>query len=221
MSAAMTSNVLVATREAWHRLAEHVLAPARYAVDGHISLQVAPGGFGTPEVGTSATRVAVDGEQLVVVRDGREVRSVPRTLREAADLVGIEPGAPVGVYPPATPCHPDEPLAIDPAAARELADWYRLGAEALADLAPDEPARLWPEHFDLGISVDRVNYGVSPGDAVIGEPYAYAGPWDALDDPDGFFDRSFGAARTRREVRSVTDLAAFFRTARDHSRRTP
>ena len=56
---------------------------------------------------------------------------------------------------------------------------------------------------------------------MIGEPYAYAGPWDALDDPDGFFDRSFGAARTRREVRSVADLAAFFRTARDHSRRTP
>jgi hypothetical protein len=220
MSAAMTSDVLVATREAWHRLAEHVLAPARYARDGHISLQVAPGGFGTPEVGTPPMRVAVDGEQIVVVRDGREVRCVPHTLRAAADVLGIEPGAPAGVYPPATPCHPDEPLAIDPDAARELADWYRLGADALADLAPVEPARLWPEHFDLGISVERVNYGVSPGDAVIGEPYAYAGPWDALDDPDGFFDRPFGAARTRREVRSVADLAAFFRIARDHSRRT-
>jgi hypothetical protein len=217
MSAAMTSELLVPTREAWHRLAEHVLAPARYAADGQISLEVTPGGFGTPEVGTPSMRVAVDGQQLVVTRAGREIRCVPRTLREAADLLGIEPGLPAGVYPPATPCHPGEPLAIDPAAARELADWYRIGAEALAGLAPGEPARLWPEHFDLGVSVDRVNYGVSPGDTVIGEPYAYVGPWDALDDPEGFFDRSFGAARTWREVPTVADLAAFFRTAHDHT----
>ena len=36
---------------------------------------------------------------------------------------------------------------------------------------------LWPEHFDLGITLDRVNYGSAPGDADIGVPYAYVGPW--------------------------------------------
>ena len=36
---------------------------------------------------------------------------------------------------------------------------------------------LWPEHFDVGITLDKVNYGVSPGDDDIPEPYAYVGPW--------------------------------------------
>ena len=36
---------------------------------------------------------------------------------------------------------------------------------------------LWPEHFDVGIDANEVNYGVSPGDASCPEPYAYVGPW--------------------------------------------
>jgi hypothetical protein len=63
-----------------------------------------------------------------------------------------------------------------------LADWYQLGAHALASFAAavpdDQPtsAQLWPEHFDLGITAARVNYGVSPGDGHIAEPYLYVGP---------------------------------------------
>jgi hypothetical protein len=35
---------------------------------------------------------------------------------------------------------------------------------------------LWPEHFDIGITIDAVNYGASRGDDHIAEPYAYVGP---------------------------------------------
>ena len=46
-----------------------------------------------------------------------------------------------------------------------------------AVLAPDETPILWPEHFDIGISVGEVNYGVSAGDGYLAVPYAYVGPW--------------------------------------------
>ena len=47
------------------------------------------------------------------------------------------------------------------------------------DVRAGQPV-LWPEHFDLAIDVDEVNYGVSPGDGYHGAPYAYVGPWLSL-----------------------------------------
>jgi hypothetical protein len=202
---------LLSTRQAWHRLAEHVLTPARYAVDGHIWLRPAPGGFGTPPFGSPPMELAVDGAELVVTRNGQQARSTPRTLREAAAAVGIKPGAPPGVYPPATPCQPDELLAIEPDSAATLAEWFSLGDRALSEFAPEPVPRLWPEHFDLGITVGRVNYGVSPGDATIPEPYAYVSPWERPSgEQDTFFDQPFGAARLAGEVPTAADLVAFF-----------
>jgi len=58
---------------------------------------------------------------------------------------------------------------------------------------PDQTPTPWPEHFDVGITMAEVNYGVSPGDATLGEPYAYVGPWRV---PSGaFWNQPFGAAR--------------------------
>jgi glucose 1-dehydrogenase len=34
---------------------------------------------------------------------------------------------------------------------------------------------LWPEHLDLAVTVDAVNYGVSPGDDAVPAPYLYGG----------------------------------------------
>ena len=39
---------LAATRDGLHRVAEHLLAAARYAASGEIGLIPAPGGFRTP-----------------------------------------------------------------------------------------------------------------------------------------------------------------------------
>jgi len=50
---------------------------------------------------------------------------------------------------------------------------------------------LWPEHFDLGIAVDEVNYGISPGDDGHATPYAYVGPWTQRTGP--FWNAPFGA----------------------------
>jgi hypothetical protein len=41
-------DLLPATREAWHRLAEHALAAAQYAATGDIGLVPAPGVFASP-----------------------------------------------------------------------------------------------------------------------------------------------------------------------------
>ncbi len=180
-------DVLVATRLALHGVAEHVLAAALHGWNGRIGLRATPGGFGTPivEVAGGARRVRVEGVDLVVEADGRTERAALTTLGAAADLVGlVEPGAPTGLYEIATPCDPEAPLVVDPAAASVLADWFALVDEALVrfvadvDAAGDEAvAQLWPEHFDLALTVDEVNYGGSPGDGDHPAPYLYVGPW--------------------------------------------
>src|SRR5215210_9410657 len=92
-----------ATQEALHALAEHVLAAARYRVDGHISLVPAPGGFGTPTFG-EGERVRIEGIELVHERPGSTRRVPITTLSDAAQFIGIPLGAPTEVYKPATAC---------------------------------------------------------------------------------------------------------------------
>lgn len=171
-----------ATREALHRVAEAVVAPARVAATGNeIALEATPGGFGTPRFPEGGC-VRVDGADLVVEDgDGDVLRAALRSLPDAARLAGLS-GAGLD----------DAPLEVDPAAAAALAALYAfawdvlgtLRAEAPADGAPS-PVRLWPEHFDVafeqGAEADgrRAGYGVSPGDAEHPEPYVYVGPWVA------------------------------------------
>jgi hypothetical protein len=212
---------LPATRDAWHRLAEHVLAAARYAVTGRIGLLPAPGGFATPAFGADACVLAVDLDEFVVTRNGQQQRTRIATVAQVADFASITPGAPAQVYPPATPLELNALLRIDRSAARLLADWYLLGAQALARFAAavsdDVPtsAQLWPEHFDLAIAAARINYGVSPGDVHVAEPYLYVGPFDGPLPADEFWNAPFGAVRRHHEVSSVETAVDFFQTGRD------
>jgi hypothetical protein len=180
---------LVRTRNAWHVLAEHVLAPARHRVNGKIGLRFTRGGFGTPYFGADE-QVRVHDEGLVVVRDGELTIHPIGTAGGAARELGFEPGAPTDVYTPTTTLDADAPLEIDPASARMLGDWFGFGASVLEALraevpASDEPARvqLWPEHFDLSVDLGieanghRGTYGASPGDEAHPEPYLYVTPW--------------------------------------------
>src|SRR6516225_9415977 len=121
---------LAVTRVGLHRVAEHVLAAARYAETGRIGLVPSPGGFRTPPFGTDGRFLAVDGTELVVGDAAGIRRTALTTIRAAAGFAGVTPGVPAHVYRPATPLDLDEPLVIDPRAARLLAAWYRLGAEA-------------------------------------------------------------------------------------------
>jgi hypothetical protein len=180
----------VSTRDAMHRVAEHVLAKARYLDDGEIRLTAFPGGFSTPPL-TGGRRVRVDGADLVLDTDGRSARIGLTTIDDAAAFLDIEPGFPDELYAPATECRASEPLALDRSAAEALAAWYGFTAEVLglfateiADASPS-PLILWPEHFDQAFFTEdvdeslRANYGASPGDAGHPEPYIYVGPWAA------------------------------------------
>jgi hypothetical protein len=212
---------LDATRTGLHQVAEHILAAALHAETGEIALMPSPGGFRTPPFGGDRRFLAVDGTELVVGGTGSSRRTALTTLRAAAEFAGISPGAPAGVYRPATPLDLDEPLTIDPAAARVLADWYQLGEQALrgfaAEIPDDQPtaAVLWPEHFDLGITAGAINYGASPGDVQVADPYLYVGPHDGP--PPGepaFWNAPFGAVRAIDQIGAAADAVAFFRDGR-------
>jgi len=211
------------TRRALHAVAEHVLAAALHDATGRIGLRATPGGFGTPSFPVDGTerQVRVDGTDIVVSHGASERRAPLRTLRQAAAIVGIEPGAPESVYKPKTPLEPDAPLAIDPSAAAAIHDWFELSAEALERFSrahePLRPttAQLWPEHFDLAITMGEVNYGGSPGDDQHESRYAYVGPWRLDGLGDEFWNEPFGASRNHIDLGSGDDLLAFFETGYD------
>ena len=210
---------LPTTRTALHAVSEHVLAAARYAVTGRIGLRPVPGGFGTPAFphGDVTRSVWVVGATLQLRDDEAVVASAPlSTLRAAGELVGVEPCAPVDVYPPATSLDLDQPLAVDPGAAAVIAEWFALCDQALASLVADDgtasDVQLWPEHFDLATTIDEVNYGGSPGDDAHDEPYLYVGPWSVPEGP--FWNEPFGASRSRSDMVDAEAALAFFREGR-------
>jgi hypothetical protein len=205
-----------AARDGLHALAEHVLAPARYRSDGHIGLVPSSGGFGTPTFG-DGERMRVEGVELVHERPGTSTRVRITTIGAAAQFIGIPPGAPAEVYTPATPCILDAPLEVDADSAHVLAAWIALGESLLDELrnayAAHDPttSTLWPEHFDLASAVGdagagtRANFGASPGDGAIPQPYLYVGPWDASRRAGMLATQPWGAAITYEELRAGGD----------------
>src|SRR3954471_16573636 len=121
----------IETREALHAIAEHVLAPARYAATGHVGLRATPGGFGTPPFpnGSTERQLLVRDATLVDRNGDDERRTRLTTLGELGDFVGIAPGVPEGVYEPATPLEVDRLLAVDADCEAQLAEWFALGNE--------------------------------------------------------------------------------------------
>ena len=212
---------LAATRAALHQVAEHILAAALHAETGEIALMPSPGGFRTPPFAADRRFLAVDGTELIAGGAEGSHRAALTTLRAAAEFAGITPGAPAEVYRPATPLDLDKPLTVDPAAARLLADWHQFGDQVLrgfaAEFPDDQPtaAVLWPEHFDLGITAGAINYGASPGDAQVADPYLYVGPHDGPPPGDpAFWNAPFGAVRAIDQIGAAADAVAFFRDGR-------
>ncbi|TDO67159.1 hypothetical protein EV651_10366 [Kribbella sp. VKM Ac-2571] len=199
----MDERSLAVTRRSLHGVAELLLAGPQHREGGGLRLRVVPGGFSTLD----GTR-RVEGELLVA-----PTQTVPLagTYVELAAAVGIEACRLDHVYSGGPKIAPEEQLEIDPAAARLLADAFTRGDAALRALAPEETPVLWPEHFDVGITVAKVNYGVSPGDNYLPEPYAYIGPWTPR--TGDFWNAPFGAAHPLAELPDVVD---FFRTAQSH-----
>jgi hypothetical protein len=143
-----------------------------------------------------------------------------RTVGGAAAFAGVEPGAPADVYRPATPLEPGAPLEVDPGAAAIVHRWFDLTDRALAafrrEHAAGEPsiAQLWPEHFDLALTLSEVNYGGSPGDDGHAEPYLYVGPWRLDGHAGAFWNEPFGASLPHGSVPSADEALAFFAAGR-------
>lgn len=197
-------DALAATRRSLHGVAEHVIAGPQKRRFDTIRLLVAPGGFRGLHL-----PVRVEGTDLVA--DGVRV-PLAGTYRALGEAVGVDPGAPVGVYTDTSGTSVDDEVAVDPAAAALLAGCWARGDAALRALAPDADVILWPEHFDVGIGVDEVNYGMSPGDAFCAEPYAYVGPWTPRE--GDFWNVSFGALRPASDLPDVAAVLAFFEEGR-------
>jgi len=94
---------------------------------------------------------------------------------------------------------PDHPVseggAFDATARdafEEVARWYADADLALGELARADrgasPVRCWPHHFDIATLVAlggerTIGIGLAPADDSLDEPYFYANPWPAPDDP--------------------------------------
>lgn len=197
---------LSTTRRALHAVAELLIAGPQYASVGDIRLAVRPGGFG----GWAGSTSAVAGSDLIT-STGRY--AMGGSINELARRAGITPRALKDVYTGGPDFSVDEPAEIDPAAAQVLLQAFTDGDAALRALDPGQEPILWPEHFDIGITVAEINYGVSPGDSSIGEPYAYVGPWQVPAGP--FWNQAFGAARPLSGLTSPEAILAFFLEGRN------
>ena len=206
------------TRGALHALAESVVSAAYFHTTTHIGLRPTPRGFGTPVFG-DRERVRVDTTALVHERGNETRRHELTTLRAAAAFVGVPLGAPP-VFTPTTSFAAEAPLRIDREAALALADWFALAGALLTDLkaahadVASSESQLWPEHFDLACELGdadtgtRANYGASPGDTTIPEPYLYVGPWATERRTGELGAYPFGAACTYTELRRSGEAGA-------------
>jgi hypothetical protein len=197
----MTIQSLERTRSSLHGLAELVLAGPQYAESDTIRLRITPGGFGT----VAAPDLRIEHLDLVT-----QTTRLPLggTFAGIARAAGVDARALRDVYSGGPGVSLDDPVVVDPHAAQIVLEAFANGDLALRCFAPDAEPVLWPEHFDLAITVAEVNYGVSPGDSHLPEPYAYVGPWTPRS--GAFWNTAFGAARPLTELDGVDALVEFF-----------
>jgi hypothetical protein len=192
----------VATRHSLHGLAEVVLAGPRYVAGGSMRLRADDEGIRTwddPPVRLQAGDLVVDGRRTAL--DGL-------TFGEAAAAVGLTARTLDHAYHDGPHVALDERVELEPAYVAEVEHALALGNAALRAFAPEAEPILWPEHFDVAITLDAVNFGVSPGDGFHELPYAYVGPHHARQ--GDFWNAPFGAARPVTDVTDADALAAFF-----------
>lgn len=205
---AVVNDSYVATCRQLRGVAESLIAGPQYRATGTIRLAVRPAGF----VGT-ALPIEVQGTDFTWP-EGRVALCGPLPALQTA--TGLTFGPPEGVYTVVDPLPADAVLDLDAAAANDVYRSLYAGGQALVAFAPDEHPVLWPEHFDVSVVVDGVNYGVSPGDSFHARPYAYVGPPQPR--AGAFWNAPFGAARpldlALPEVELTDGIVAFFERGR-------
>ena len=215
----MDDETLTRTRHCLHGVAETLLAGPQHRAIGRIRLRVTPGGFSTLDLPGSPTRVAVEGTELGGARRrrcraaARAGRHVPRARRGGRH----RRRGPGGRVPRRLRGRAGRRDHRGHGRCRHVESALATGEHALRRLTAahgrtgdDAVPVLWPEHFDVGVTLDEVNYGVSPGDSGIAEPYAYVGPWKQR--VGDFWDRPYGSARTIRDLGDADAVLAYFET---------
>jgi hypothetical protein len=204
--------VYVTTRRQLRGVAESLIAGPQYRAAGTIKLAVRTDGF----TGV-AVPLRVHGDQFVWGPDGVRLAG---PLSDIADAAGVQAGPPEGVYDVVDPLPDDAILDIDRSSAELLYRSLYAGGFALERVLPGGHPVLWPEHFDVAVTADEVNYGVSAGDDYHALPYAYVGPWQAR--TGEFWNAPFGSVQSLDPNLDVDGLAAsvadFFHRGQDELR---
>jgi hypothetical protein len=216
-----------ATRLVARRIGAHIMSRTRKAAVGRIDLAPFSGGIGTPSFGVDHCVIRLSGGLLIVERTGvsATTKSLPvngATLAEMADLTGADLAQvlDVGHDTPALG-DVDEALEFDPAASTQIGTWFAFGLQVIDRVVAAQPvtaaptrARIWPEHFDLGIDLAaaggmRLNLGASPGDEYHEAPYLYVSPWDSARPGDqAYWNAPFGAVLGYDELASAPSAIA-------------
>ncbi|ORB68592.1 hypothetical protein [Mycolicibacterium tusciae] len=188
----------VRTRRQLRGVAESLIAGPQYRSAGTIRLAVRPDGFSAVTI-----PVAVHGTELVLPNHAVPLEGPMSSIAEAA---GIVAGPPEGVYTIVDALPPDADLRLDAHAAEWVNRSHYGGGYALKTFLPECHPVLWPEHFDVAVTQDEVNYGVSAGDDQHPMPYAYVNPQSV---PTGeFWNASFGALYPLDPAADIDSLAS-------------
>jgi|KBSSwiStaDraftv2_1062776.scaffolds.fasta_scaffold00809_17 hypothetical protein len=188
----------IATRRQLRGVAESLIAGPQYRETGTIKLAVRADGF----TGVSV-RLSVHGDQFV---SGSHSVPLAGPVSAVADEADVQAGPPSGVYEITDPLAADAVLDIDHASAELLYRSLYAGGFALGRVLPGGHPVLWPEHFDVAVTADEVNYGVSAGDDYHPLPYAYVGPWAPR--TGEFWNAPFGAVLSLDATLDLDDLTA-------------
>ncbi|MDQ4053259.1 MAG: hypothetical protein M3237_11250 [Actinomycetota bacterium] len=203
---------LTRTRLTLHGVAELLLAGPQYARSRTVRLRVVPGGIAT----VAEPDLRIEGTELVSAQGRQPLRG---SYAEIAAAAGLTPRRLDDVYRDSVNVSAEDPIELDPDHVAMLLDGFAAGDAALRAFAPDEVPVLWPEHFDVGISQAEVNYGYSPGDVTLSEPYVYVGPWVGRSGP--FWNQPFGAARPLAAFGGLDSVVAFFREGAERAAADP
>jgi len=190
------------TRHSLHGAAELLVAGPRYAAGGSMRLRAGADGIRTwddPPVLLTAGELVTGGRRVPLAGSSYAAAA------QAAELVAHPLDA---VYHDGPHVAPDDVIELDPDHARLVLRSLDRGDRALRAFAASAEPVLWPEHFDVAITEDGVNYGVSPGDAFLDEPYAYVGPHEPQS--GAFWNAPFGAARALADLVDDESLVEFF-----------